>query len=197
MKKQLVSLGLATAMLVSGQAMAQFPPSGGEAGLVLSGFYECKQGPVIGGIPTFQEVTTLMLTNESPTFPTAVALGFMDGNANMLAHSILNLAEEDLDEINICHTLFLNGIAPPSAGKIDIVALASPVGPLPSSYCWMKNVLGKFFANNPEPFQGRVSGIAKTECRVVPEEIAPFPAVRDKVLSSPQVEPSIIENTDP
>ena len=29
---------------------------------------------------------------------------------------------------------------------------------------WVKNLLGKFFVNNDEPFDGRVTGIAKTEC---------------------------------
>ena len=56
---------------------------------------------------------------------------------------------------------------------------------------------GDIFGTNPEPFQGRVTGVAKTECRVVPDDVAPFPRVQDKVLSSPNLTPILVERTDP
>ncbi len=195
MRRLLMSIGFVTAAAFSNPAIAQAPPSGGESSFVLSCFYECKEGPVVRGIPTFQEITTLIITNESPFFPVGAVVGFLDANERVLAHSFLDLSEEDLDEINVCHTLFLSGIVPPPVGKIDIVTV--PVGPLPGTYAWVKNLLGKFFSNNPEPFQGRVTGIAKTECRVVPEEVAPFSVVRDKVLNSPEIPPILVERTDP
>ena len=62
-------LGIPVLLAFSLQAGAQtsFVPSGGEASEVLSCFYECKAGPVVGGVETFQEITTLMIANHGST----------------------------------------------------------------------------------------------------------------------------------
>jgi hypothetical protein len=62
MKGLFLSIGVATAMALGGQASAGVgPPVGGEASSVFSCFYECKPGSRLG---TWAEVTTLMLVNQ-------------------------------------------------------------------------------------------------------------------------------------
>src|SRR5262245_14664197 len=101
------TFGLALFALValSGQALAQGTLSAGEEGIYVTCFYECKPGPSVdtGGTPvgTYQELTTLMITNQSNTNRCARAF-FFDGHENALMISDIGLSPFDLDELNVC-----------------------------------------------------------------------------------------------
>jgi hypothetical protein len=77
------------------------------------------------------------------------------------------------------------------AGLIEIVAFGA-------AYCWVKNVLGKFVVTENEPFKGRVDGLAKTQCRVVPffagESLSDFNE-QLALQNPPRVDPILIEGT--
>lgn len=158
----------AAGLLLSTPASAQFPPVSGVSSTMLACFYECKAGPTVQGEPTFQEITTLMVANPGREAQAADVL-FFDGNEKPVARTELFLSPSDLDELSVCHTLARNAklLPPPSAGLIHVL-VRSPRGGTSGVVAWMKNVLGKFFVGIPEPFQGRVQGIAKTSCRAVP-----------------------------
>jgi len=187
------------------QASAQFaPPSGGELGSFVKCFYECKAGPDVQGVATFQEITTLMIANQSSTDRTAQAF-FIDGNQACIAQAMLDLTPLDLDELNVCHTLGATGIAVPEAGLVELV-IGDPRFPgqppfqfefAEGVYAWGKNVLGKFRVDNPEPFEGRVTGIGKYECRVVPFETDVERAIQTHCDAAvPQIQPILVEQTD-
>jgi hypothetical protein len=188
------------------QASAQFaPPSGGELGSFVKCFYECKPGPNVQEVATFQEITTLMVANQSFADRTAQAF-FIDGQQACVAQTLLDLTPLDLDELNVCHTLQAAGIAVPEAGLVELVIgdPAVPGGQPPFQfefaegvYAWGKNVLGKFRVDNPEPFQGRVTGIGKYECRVVPPETGVELAIQTHCDAGvPQIQPILVERTD-
>lgn len=154
---------------------------------VLSCFYECKAiGPTI-----LQETTTLLIANERPEFdatgspiPASRAhLIFLDGNENPRFRTFVDLSGNDLDEINVCHTLKAQvGLpAAPSAGIVKIVVEDGTTVSNPNSFeastgvvAWIKNVFGQFFVppqplpfSDPNPFGsfGIVRSIAKTGCQ--------------------------------
>ena len=196
MKRRLLSAGFLAAAGVAGPAAAQSPPSGGETSPVLSCFYECKPGPTVRGMATFQEVTTLMVINQG-RLRTGSTLVISDANERILAQTVLDLSSEDLDEVNICHTLAFAGIPVPEAGLVELVS-GTPTGEPSGVYAWMKNLLGKFFRDNPEPFRGRVTGIAKTACRLapVPEVTDPGFIVQKAVdQNAPQIPAILVEGT--
>jgi hypothetical protein len=57
---------------------------------------------------------------------------------------------------------------------------------------FIKNLTGKFFKNVDEPFDGRVTSVAKTECRTVPDTLDTFdPRLDDLVPNRTR----FIENT--
>ena len=192
------------------QASAQFaPPSGGELGSFVKCFYECKSGPDVQDVATFQEITTLMIANQSAADRVAQAF-FIDGNQACIAQAFLDLSPLDLDELNVCHTLQAafgpSGTAIPEAGLVELV-IGDPTLPgneppfelgfAEGVYAWGKNVLGKFRVDNPEPFQGRVTGIGKYECRVVPWETGVEQAIRNKCDAAvPRIEPILVEQTE-
>lgn len=190
-KRQFSFLGLATILLYSNLAFSQAPPSGGELSQVFACFYECKPGPVVQGIPTWAEVTTLMVMNMNSGVPDPVAdsrvadVVFLDGNENILGSSRgafgLNLSPEDLDEINVCRTLQANGLPVPQAGLVEFYIAGGDPGGV---YAWVKNLIGKFFVTVDEPFAGRVTGIAKTECRQVPLEVSSAGEIAQKAIAS-------------
>lgn len=187
-----LSAAMAIAVGFSTNALAQ-EESLGERSEVLSCFYECKDGPR----PDYWvEVTSLMLVNPANRDMLATVV-LLDGNENMIAYVEDDLSAEDLDEINICRTLEAANIVPPSAGMIEI-ALADPddVG---GTYGWVKNVVGKFFKTVDEPFDGRVTGIGKTECRVVPPSVTTPDEILDKIIvqNPPEIQPILIEGTAP
>jgi hypothetical protein len=189
--------GLLTVVAAATQAHAQaFPPaSGGERASLLKCFFECKQGPDVQGVPTFQEITTLMITNQSPNLRVADVYYF-GGNEQCVAHSSLELSSVDLDELNVCHSLVLGGVTPPPAGLTEIlVSDPSTSGPGDGVYAWGKNVIGKFRHDNPEPFEGRVIGVGKYECRLVPYEVGGQQAVASKCQSPVDVNPILVEET--
>ena len=168
MRRAVISLSLVAVIALAGPAAAQEAhESLGEDPLVLAAFYECKPGPLVNGVRTWREVTTLMFLGVGRFGQaTLVTAAFFDGHGNGLAKTQLTVATADLDEVNVCRTIEAAGIVPaPQAGSILIFG--------PTSYCWMKNLLGKFSVNVNEPFNGRVDGIAKTECRVVPSSAQP------------------------
>ncbi len=114
-------IGLVLLLGAATQANAQFaPPSGGELGSFLKCFYECKRGPNVQGNATYQEITTLMLTNQSPDDRIA-HVNFFDGHEECIAHSDVELSSVDLDELSVCHTLAFGGVPPPLAGLAEII----------------------------------------------------------------------------
>lgn len=191
MNKKILSSVIIGLSFLGGQAVAQQAPlpqgSGGEVSPIQVCFYECK--PVSGRTDAWQEVTTLMLTNQSPNLLVA-QLTIMDGKQNPIARTNTLLSSLDLDEINICRTLRAAGIpAVLSAGLVEIEFISQGAYAPLGGYAWIKNLVGKFFVTVDEPFQGMVTGIAKTECRVVPPEVsAGHP-------SAPEISPVLIENT--
>jgi len=191
-------IGLVVLLGAATQANAQFaPPSGGEIGSFLKCFYECKRGPNVQGVATYQEITTLMLTNQSPD-PRIADLFYFDGQEQCVGHSRIDLSSVDLDELSVCHSLGLAGVVPPSAGLVEIIVTDAVVGtPGDGVYAWGKNVLGKFRVDNPEPFAGRVTGIGKYECRVVPFEVRAGDAVAAKCVPPLlEVTPILVEETE-
>jgi hypothetical protein len=74
----------------------------------------------------------------------------------------------------VCETLNFPGAVVPPAGVIEVIL--SPTGGV---YGWVKDTIGRFNKGVPEPFEGTVTGIGKTECRLVgpnavtPEQLAP------------------------
>jgi hypothetical protein len=201
---------LLAVMAAATQASAQFAPaSGGELSSFVKCFYECKAGPDVDGVSTFQEITTLMIANQSSADRVAQAF-FIDGNEGCIAQALLDLTPLDLDELNVCHTLQAafgpSGTAIPEAGLVELVigdpALPGAQPPFQFEfaegvYAWGKNVLGKFRVDNPEPFEGRVTGIGKYECRVVPFETGVELAIQTHCDAAvPQIQPILVEQTE-
>jgi hypothetical protein len=156
---------------MSGVAQAQIDqlPSEGELPEnVVACFFECKDGYQD---TWWQEVTTLMLMNPANTDPALniTRLFFLDGQQNFIADMSVESNSFDLDEVNICRSLEAGGAPVPSAGMI--LAIPGAAATDYADYIWMKNLVGKFFKTVDEPFDGRVTGVAKTECRVVPRPV--------------------------
>ena len=173
-------------------------PPGAPPDTVLSCFYECKGGEPENkkGGPLWREITTLMLVNEGLSARSANMM-FLDGNENVLARARdLNLSPGDLDEINVCASLYQQGIPVPSAGVVEIYILDGLPG---SVHGWVKNLLGTFALTTVEPFAGNVGAIAKTECHLVPEEIVTPQDLQQKAVDSgaPMIVPILVEGTDP
>ena len=84
-------------------------------GSFLKCFYECKKGPDVQGVATYQEITTIMLTNQSPD-PRVADVFYFDGKEQCIAHSSIDLSPVDLDELSVCHTLESGGLVPPAGG---------------------------------------------------------------------------------
>lgn len=168
MKHLVLSAAVAAALGMSGQAIAQ-QASSGEASSVFSCFYECAPGPVVNGSPTWQEVTNLMLANQSNRLMFA-RIVFLNGNERMIAQTVTELSPLDLDEVSVCGTLWQ--LPPPAqvppAGLIEVVLTNSQGQFEVGTYGWIKDLLGKFFPNVPEPFANKVTGVGKTQCRLAP-----------------------------
>lgn len=162
------------------------------ASRVFSCFYECKAGPMVRGIETWQEVTSLVLANQSNA-PIMGTVAFLDGNQNILAQSAINLSGEDLDEVNVCRTLedLMGPGAVPAAGLIEVVL--NQVG----VYGWVKNHTGKFFSMIDEPFDGRVTSVGKTDCQLAPPSVTDPQVVLGKIANAPVIPPVLIEGTNP
>ncbi len=193
----------AFAMLLgfSGEARAQ-EPSRGEASAVIGCFYECKEG---SNSRTWQEVTTLMIANFARGGNSA-KLAYLNGNERIIATSAVLMSFEDLDEVNVCRSLQAAGITPPSAGLVEILArdpILPPNGiPVPKEgvYAWVKNVTGEFSKEVDEPFEGRVTSVGKTECRIIPPRVLSFEELRRKIEraednNAPQIRSILIEET--
>ncbi|MDQ2697029.1 MAG: hypothetical protein M3Z21_16955 [Pseudomonadota bacterium] len=219
----LSALGGAAALAASGQAGAQTEPgqfSTGEFTQVFSCFYECKPGPTVAGVPTWQEITTLVVVNqnadETVTGGTdngrrVINIKYLGANQNVLGASRgagvpdvndfgLDLSSGDLDEINICRTLEADPRigAVPEIGLVELYVAAATPGA--GVYAWIKNLLGKFFVTENEPFAGSVKAVAKTECRLVPPEVATAGQVAAQFFASgaPGDVPIIlVEGSDP
>ncbi len=202
MKRMLLAIALTYGILGASQATAQAPPSGGELSQVFACFYECKPGPTVQGIPTWKEITTLMVMNlnSGPDDSRLINVIFTDGNQNVLGSSRgpgigLVMSPEDLDEIHVCRTLQANGLPVPQAGIVEFYVSGGDPGGV---YAWVKNLIGKFFVTVDEPFAGRVTGIAKTECRQVPLEVSTPMEIATKAIASgaPQdVQLILVEDT--
>ena len=122
------------------------PETRGEVSRVFSCFYECKPSGLQG---FWQEITTLMLVNQSATFPITAEVLYLNGNERPIASNRLELSPLDLDEINVCSTLEngLGAFGVPQAGVIEVVL--SPAGGV---YGWVKNLTGRFNRLQPEPY---------------------------------------------
>ncbi len=66
-------------------------------------------------------------------------------------------------------------------------------------YGWVKNLLGKFSVDVDEPFDGRVTSIAKTECRGVPLSVTSPAEVQAKFIAAdpPFVSEILVGGTAP
>ena len=150
-------------------ASAQLPSTGAESSNLMACFYECKPGPEVDGQPTFSEITTLMIVNNGRETESADVF-FFDGRENAVAGTKVELSPSDLDELQVCATIqSITGAQPPQAGLIQIVHRTAFEQQRPSGiFSWVKNVGGEFSSRNPEPFDGRVVSIGKTECKYVP-----------------------------
>ena len=135
-----------------------------------------------------------MITNMS-TQDHLVGVYFSDGNQRRLGKTLFDLSEEDLDELNVCRTLH-NALLPvPEAGLVEIILGADvPIANV-GIYAWIKNLTGKFFVTQDEPFAGRVTGIAKTECRLVPQSVTFPQRIRDKFIQAPTLPAILVEGT--
>jgi hypothetical protein len=212
MKGLFLSIGVATAMALGGQASAGVgPPVGGEASSVFSCFYECKPGSRLG---TWAEVTTLMLVNQRAPIGAPPLIGgffadlaILDGNQNIIAVAGTFLSAEDLDEVHVCRSLQAAQdaglpVPVPEAGLIEVVLSENLEAAFDDPYAfggygWVKNLVGKFFTTVDEPFRGRVTGIAKTECRLVPIIVTTPDEIFEKVREQepPPINLVVIEGT--
>ncbi len=168
----------------------------GEFSQVMICPFECKPGTPVRGVGTWNEVTTLMLFNMDNTTPDGT-LVFLDGNQKAIAQVVGDFFSGfDLDEINVCRTLEAGDIPVPEAG---IVAVLSDVAGSDKGlvYGWAKNYLGKFRMSQNEPFDGNVKGIAKTECRIVPEARVLSDIVeKAEDDEAPSISPVLVEKTE-
>lgn len=225
MKRRWLSLlGGAAVIAFSGQAGAQSEPdrfSTGEFTQVFACFFECKPGRTAGR-GFWEEITTVVVINANTDDTAAggddgrrvVNIKYVDANHNILGSSRgagdpevndfgLDLSAGDLDEINICRTLENakdSGLisAVPEIGIAELYIAAATPGA--GAYAWVKNLLGRFFVNVDEPFDGRVTSIAKTECRMLPPEVVTPAQAAGAAIGSgtPQNIPIIlIEGSDP
>lgn len=189
---------IATFAIATSPAFAQLASTGADASPILSCFYECKPGPDIQGQSTYRQVTTLPVVNNGRANEIA-DVNFLDGNQNVIATTQLDLPARDVDELAVCNTIeAITGAAPPRAGVIHIGSLEATLGQRVSGvFSWIKNVNGKFFADRPEPFDGRVTGVAKSQCTYVatPEVNTPALMVADG-QSAPSGPPILVEDTE-
>ncbi len=166
------------------------PETRGEVSRIFSCFYECKPA----GLPGFmQEVTTLMLVNQSPRFRITADVLYLDGNERPIASNKVDLSPLDLDEINVCATLE-SGLGPngvPQAGVIEV--LLSPTG---GAYGWVKNLTDRFPRGQIEPSLGFLWGVGKTECRLVGPNVATPKQLRPIIDDARVLQPILIEGTD-
>lgn len=187
--------------LTSHASAQQAPATGGEQSPIFSCFYECKAARSGDDDDdddrraNWREVTTLMLANQSLR-PANTRVVFLDGNVNIIATSEVTLSGLDLDEVNVCRTLHAGGVAVPSAGLIE-VQITQQQQPPGGVYGWVKNVLGKFKTNKDNPFDGRVTGIAKTQCRVAPNSVISTAELDQQVslANAPAIDAILIEDT--
>ena len=193
---------LALAALVSGPTAVADTAVGAP---VQQCFYECKLFPA--GAPSFyQEQTTLMIMNGQQPTPDMLAphpntrnvrLVFVDGNENILGKSRLGLSPRDLDEVNVCFTIVENTqAAPPPAGLVLIVATDANTGAAASDVdVAVKNPVGRMSLEDPEVFNGRISGVGKTSCfevEATPVDIIQHPDYQEAPTWN---EPVLIEGT--
>ncbi|MBJ21132.1 MAG: hypothetical protein CL933_17125 [Deltaproteobacteria bacterium] len=193
----LMAAMLLTAAAYATTATAQFQTTGADVSPVLSCFYECKPGPQIQGQNTYRQVTTLPIANNGEVFE-SVEVNFIDGNSNVIATTRIDLDARDVDEMAVCNTIeSITGSAPPRSGLIHIGNVSAPgLQEVSGVYSWIKNVNGKFFADRPEPYEGRVTGIAKSECTYVASpEVKEASAVPIDGAQAPSGPPILVEDT--
>ncbi len=168
-------------------------------------FFECKLFPP-GAHSFYQEQTTLMIMNGNQPTPNMlpphpdtrnVRLVFVDGNERILGKSRLGLSPRDLDEVNVCFTIVENTqAAPPPAGLVLVVATDAFTGAAARDIdVAVKNPVGRMSLDDPEVFNGRVSGVGKTSCFEVestPVEIIQHPEYQE---APTWAEPVLIERT--
>lgn len=169
-------------------------PDSGEASSVFSCFYECKRGPFL--LREFwMELTTLILANQRSKGDLTAEILFLNANQRPIARTSTVLTPEDLDEINVCETLDKGGITVPPAGLIEVVVRNAAGQPDIGAYGWIKNLTGRFKISEAEPDFTKVTGIAKTECRLVGPNVVSSGDITAKV--APTIRPVLIERTDP
>jgi hypothetical protein len=194
-----LGVGLLMGAMGSARAIEPSPSTGGEVSSVYACFYECKRDRLN---QNWLEITALMLTNPSRE-PLIARIGFFDGNENPIAVTESFLSIDDVDELNVCETLARGTVpfAVSPAGMVEVALFSTITGnlvPDGGGYGWIKNLIGKFQIGNPEPFPldgnlgGSVTGVGKTECRLVPPEVRRAEEIR---LGGPFVQPVLIERT--
>ena len=163
---------------------------------VFTVFYECIPGPTTSQGATFSELSTLVLTNQG-LVQAPGQMVFFDGNGNVIATSPLLISALDVDEINLCRTLFLAGITPPRRGFILIIFDFIDIDiTIRSIHCWIIDFVGKFFVTSDSPSDGRIVAIGKTTCWggfIALIEILDIIAV----ANAPVIGPVLINDTSP
>jgi hypothetical protein len=117
------------------------------------------------------ELTTLAFFNAED--PTAAQLYFLDGNENVIARHFSQVVKQifgelDVDEINVCRKLKAAGLPVPKIGMVMVQSDLEGDGHR-QLYGWAKAYRGRFSMDRDEPDDGIIMGIAKTECRIVPD----------------------------
>jgi len=172
------------------------PESSGEVSPIFSCFYECKPNR-FAPATIWREVTTLMLVNQSPNFPLRATMLILDGNENPLRQATTILSPQDLDEVNVCETLNAAGVAVPQAGVVEVLLTPTIGPPVGGAYGWVKNVVGAFVRGQAEPFNGFVSAVGKTECRLVGPNVSTPAALQARIALAPPTAPILVEGTNP
>lgn len=183
------SLAIGSVVVASSvQAQAVSVTSEGEASSALTCFYECKP---FSNNKFWHQATSLKLTNQG-YMPVWANLTVMNGNAEFLATTQVNLSALDMDEINICRTLMAAGKPVPAAGLTEVFATTDQGGTHSAAgvYAQAKNVIGKFSITSNEFPQNLITGTSISECRNLPS------TVRSAVpTQTPLIDPILIEST--
>ena len=185
---RIIAAAVVAAALAPVSAAAQSVASPGEASPVFSCIYECEPGL---GVRTdwWGEVSLLAMENQNALRDVQATVVFLNAQEQMIARAPVYLSNEDVDIINVCRTLKNAGLQVPRAGAVEVILRtpqdnADEVG----VYGWIKSFVGKFFVVNNDPFLGVIEGLATTQCRVTPPEVATVQQIQDKIaLQQPPV----------
>lgn len=150
--------------------VAQIEPSLGESSRVMACPYTCVSSRDSGMAANWSEISTIKLTNIDSS--TDARLHFIDGLENVVAVHLSTsikriLGTYDVDEINVCRTLYESGLPVPRTGTVVVFSDLAGASRR-RVYGWSTTYIGKFSSDDDEPHDGTVRGMAQTECRLAP-----------------------------